>query len=96
APVSASSWVLGLSARNVELVYSKVRSATNDSSEELSLLLTEVDGTATKCLVRTARRPTAAFVVNADRTEKAAVEITDDGVVVQLMAYQLKEVLLVL
>lgn len=96
APVMMSSWVLGLSARNVELVYSKVRPATDDSSEEISMLLTEIDGTATKCLVRTARRPTAAFVVNADRSEKAAAEITDEGVVVQLMAFQLKEVLLIL
>ncbi|MBC7965140.1 MAG: hypothetical protein H7Z17_04360, partial [Fuerstia sp.] len=97
APLSmASSWVLGLSARNVELVHSKVRAATDDSGEELSLLLTETEGASAKCLVRTARRPTAAFVVNADRSNKVTAEVTDQGVVVHLTAYQIKEVLLVL
>ena len=96
APLSvASSWVLGLSARNVELVHARVRAATDDSGEELSLLLTETEGASAKCLVRTARRPTAAFVVNADRSNKVAAEVTDQGVVVHLTAYQIKEVLLV-
>lgn len=96
APSSmASSWVLGLSARNVELVHAKVRAATDDSGEELSLLLTETEGASAKCLVRTARRPTAAFVVNADRSNKVAAEVTDQGIVVHLTAYQIKEVLLV-
>ena len=39
-----SSWILGLSARNVELIHSKVRPATDDASEELSLFLTETEG----------------------------------------------------
>ena len=92
----ASSWVLGLSARNVELFHSAVRPATDDRGEELSLLLTETEGVSANCLIRTARRPTAAFVVNADRSQKVAAEITDHGIVVQLNAYQIKEVLLVL
>ncbi|HRA90280.1 MAG TPA: hypothetical protein PK992_19480, partial [Planctomycetaceae bacterium] len=95
-PSLMSSWVLGLSARNVELVYSKVRPASDDSGEELSLLLTETEGVSAKCLIRTARRPTAAFVVNAERSQKVVAEVTDEGVVVQLSPYQLKEVLLVL
>ena len=64
--------------------------------EEISLLLTETEGASVKCLIRTARRPTAAFVVNADRSQKIVAEITDQGIVVQLQAYQIKEVLLVL
>ena len=97
APLSmASSWILGLSARNVELVHTAVRPATEDSSEELSLLLTETEGASAKCLIRTASRPSTAFVVNADRSEKTVAEITDQGIVVQLNAYQIKEVLLVL
>ncbi|MEJ7595394.1 MAG: hypothetical protein WKF77_28075, partial [Planctomycetaceae bacterium] len=97
APLSmASSWVLGLSARNVELVHSTVRPANDDRGEEVSLLLTETEGASAKCLIRTAQRPTAAFVVNADRSQKVAAEITDHGVVVQLNAYQIKELLLVL
>ena len=97
APMSMSSgWILGLSARNVELVHSAVRPASDDAGEELSLLLTETEGTSAKCLIRTAHRPTAAFVVNADRSQKTVAEITDQGIVVQLNAYQIKEVLLVL
>lgn len=96
SPSLMSSWVLGLSARNVELVHSKVRPASDDSGEELSLLLTETEGVSAKCLIRTARRPTAAFVVNAERSEKVVAEVSDQGVLVQLSPYQLKEVLLVL
>ena len=92
----ASSWIQGLSARNVELVHAAVRPATDDSGEEISLLLTETEGIAVKCQVRTARRPTAAFVVNADRSNKIVAEITEQGVTVELTAFQIKEVLLVL
>ena len=91
-----SSWVLGFSARNVELVHSAVRSVSEDSGEEISLLLAETEGIAVKCLVRTARRPTAAFLVNADRSNKIDAEITDQGVVAELTAFQIKEVLLIL
>ena len=73
-----------------------MRPATDDSGEELSLLLTETEGVSAKCLIRTARRPTAAFVVNAERSQKVVADVTDQGVVVQLSPYQLKEVLLVL
>jgi len=92
----ASSWVLGLSARNVELVRSSVRPASDDTAEELSLLLTETEGHSVKCVIRTARRPTSAFIVNADRSQKIVAEITDQGVVVSLNSFQIKEVLLVL
>ena len=97
APLSvASSWVLGISARNVELVHAAVRPATDGAGEELSLLLTETEGASAKCLIRTAHRPASAFVVNAERSQKAVAEVTDQGIVVQLNAYQIKEVLLVL
>ncbi len=92
----ASSWILGLSARNVELVHAAVRPANDDSSEEISLLLAETEGIAVKCQVRTARRPTAAFLVNADRSHKIVAEITEQGITVELTAFQIKEVLLVL
>jgi len=92
----ASSWILGLSARNVELVHAAVRPANDDSSEEISLLLAETEGIAIRCQLRTARRPTAAFVVNADRSHKIIAEITEQGVTVELTAFQIKEVLLVL
>lgn len=92
----ASSWILGLSARNVELVHASVRPPSDDSSEEISLLLAETEGIAVKCQVRTARRPTAVFVVNADRSHKIVAEITEQGVAVELTAFQIKEVLLVL
>ncbi len=96
APVSlATSWILGLSARNVELVQAGLHRATADNSEELSLLLTETEGIGVQCQIRTARRPSAAFVVNAERSAKVAVEVTDAGVTLLIGAFQLKEVLLV-
>lgn len=92
----SSSWVLGLSARNVELVHCAARSATDESGEEISLLLTETEGLSVQCLVRTACRPSSAFVVNSDRSQKVVAEITDQGVIVHLTAFQLKEVQLIL
>lgn len=92
----STSWILGLSARNVELVRSTVRPATEDSAEEISLLLAETEGHSVKCLIRTARSPSSAFIVNADRSQKTAAEITSEGVVVRMNSFQLKEVLLLL
>ena len=92
----SSSWILGLSARNAELVRTDYSPASAEQSEELMLLLSETEGVSVQCLVKTARRPTAAFSVNAERTQKVSLEITDQGVVVPLSAFQIKGVLLVL
>ena len=96
-PISASgSWILGVSAKNVELVRTEHCAATLEQSEELTLLLSETDGVESLCLVKTARPPTAAYAINADRTEKVSLEITDQGVTVNLTAFQIRLIVLVL
>ena len=90
-----SGWILGLSARNVELVRADFHSATVDHSEELSLLVTETEGVYVRCLIKTARCPSAAFAVNAERSGKITLDVSDQGVVIPLNPFQLKEVLLV-
>ncbi len=91
----ASSWVLGLSAKNIELVQTKHVPASPDQSEELILTLTETDGMAVECLIKTARPPVSAFVVNANRTEKISLRISDQGVSVPFGPFQIKGILLV-
>ncbi len=92
---AAGSWILGVSAKNVELVRTDYNAATSEQSEELVLVLSETDGVSVQCLLKTARRPSAAFSVNADRTEKVSLEISDQGVSVFLNAFQIKRIVLV-
>ncbi|MBL8808919.1 MAG: hypothetical protein JNM43_01980 [Planctomycetaceae bacterium] len=89
------SWILGLSSKNVQLVRSEYFSRAPQTSDELSLILSETEGLETNCTVRVARKPTAAFAVNASRSSKIALSLTGDGVVVPMLPFQLKEVLLV-
>jgi len=92
---AASSWILGVSAKNVELVRTDYHAATSEQSEELVLMLSESDGVSVQCLVKTARRPSAAFSVNADRTEKVSLDVSEQGVALSLNAFQIKRVVLV-
>ena len=92
----ASSWVLGLSARNVELVRTDFFPATAEQSEKLIILLSETEGVSVQCLIRTARKPTAASSANAEGAQKVSLEITDQGVVVPISAFQIRSIVLVL
>ncbi len=97
APTSIpSGWIVGLSAKHVDLVQTFVRPATEETSEELTVLLAETEGISGSCLIRTARQPSAAFSVNAERTEKVSLEITSQGVVVPFNAFQIKCVMFIL
>ncbi|MFO0977552.1 MAG: hypothetical protein U0996_14220 [Planctomycetaceae bacterium] len=89
------SWIMGLSSKNVQMVRSEYFSRAPQTSDELSLILSETEGIETNCTVRLARKPTAAFAVNASRSSKIALNITADGVIVPMLPYQLKEVLAV-
>ena len=90
-----SSWVLGVSAKNVELVRIDHSPGTTEQSEQILAMLSETDGVSVQCLVKTARKPSAAFSVNADHTEKVALNVTEQGVAVTLSAFQIKTVMLV-
>lgn len=89
------SWILGVSAKNVELVRIDHSPATSEQSEELLAMLSETDGVSVQCLVKTARKPSAAFSVNADQTEKTTLNVTEQGVAVTLNAFQIKHLRLV-
>ena len=90
-----SSWILGVSAKNVELVRMDHSTGSAEESEELQVMLSETDGVSVQCLLKTARKPSNAFSVNADRTEKIALNVTEQGVAVTLNAFQIKTLILV-
>lgn len=90
-----SSWILGLSAANVELVQAVYTVRRPEASDELTLILCETEGSDVDCLVRTARRPTAAWLKGAGDGTRTTLEIADAGVVVTLRAWQLREMLMV-
>lgn len=92
---AASSWILGLSARNVEIVRTEHKPAVDDQSESLTLLLSETDGVAVDCLIKTARQPSAAFSVNAEMTEKSALAISEQGTLISLSAFKIRQVQLI-
>jgi hypothetical protein len=50
---------------------------------------------AVDCLIKTARPPVSAFVVNANRTEKISLRIGEQGVSVPFSPFQIKGILLV-
>jgi hypothetical protein len=90
-----SSWILGLSAANVQLVQAAYTVRRPEASDELTLILCETEGSDVDCLVRTARRPTAAWLKGAGDGTRTTLEISDAGVVVPLRAWQLREMLMV-
>lgn len=96
SPTLESSWILGLSARNVDLVRAEPKAPTSDSSAELRLTLLETEGAACQCMIRTASKPSAAFAVSGDDREKYALEVTEQGVIVPMNRWQLREVLLLM
>ncbi len=95
AAAAASSWILGLSAKNVEIVTTRHKASTEAESESLNLLLSETDGVAVDCFIKTARKPTAAFAINAEMTEKSALAISDQGTRISLSAFKIREVQLI-
>ena len=90
-----TSWILGLSAGNVQLVQSFYTCRRPDAADELSILLCETEGSDVECLVRTARKPSGAFATGPDRETRTMLQIQEDGIVVSMRAWQLKEILLV-
>lgn len=89
-----TSWILGLSAGNVQLVQCCYTARRPEASDELSFLLCETEGSDVECLVRTARKPSGAFAAGPDRATRISLQMRDDGIVVPMRAWQLKEILL--
>ena len=95
-PVGTSSaWILGLSARNVQLVRSDYQPRRPVESDVLSLILSETDGLGGDCLIRTARKPTAAYEMHPGRQARSTLALSPEGVVVAFSPWQLKEIQLI-
>jgi len=94
-PKTSTAWILGLSAKNVQLVQARWLPLAPNAPDELSLILSETEGLSTSCHVRTARTPVAAWFVNHDRSHKVLLEnISDSGLLVPLQPFQIREVVL--
>ncbi|MFN9720601.1 MAG: hypothetical protein ACK58L_18030, partial [Planctomycetota bacterium] len=94
SPLMDSSWILGLSVRNVDLVRAEASPMTGDSPAELRLILQETEGVGCQCLIRTAAKISAAFAVSGDGQERFTLHVTEQGVSVPMNRWQLREVLL--
>jgi len=89
---SATAWILGLSAKNVQLVSGDYQQRRPAESDLLTLILSETDGIGGDCFIRTARRPAGAWQMHPGRQAKSALTLSPDGVLVPLSAWQLKEI----
>ncbi len=91
-PKSADSgWLLGLTAKNVTLA--RVRSEAGGSpGVRIVLLLEETEGQSASCGIRTLRKVTSARLRRPDGCEIRELPVTEDGVVVEFSAFQIREV----
>jgi alpha-mannosidase len=95
-PANPSAWILGLSARNVQLVQSRWHALAPNEPDQLDLILSETDGLSAECMIRTARKPSAAYTVNHDLSHKILLPSSPAGEpVLNLQPFQLQHVLLI-
>ncbi len=93
-----SSWVLGLSAKNITIARSQVdrdargQSDSDDGGTRLSLLLEETEGRAAHCAIHTARKPKRARLRRPNGETVQDLTVTDAGVAVEFSRFQIKEV----
>ncbi|MEZ6130703.1 MAG: hypothetical protein R3C59_18610 [Planctomycetaceae bacterium] len=93
---ATSGWILALSAKNIVVARSRVQKDNAPSNDGVGvsvvLLLQETEGRSAGCLIRTARRPKSAHLRHASGTVIRELEVTDDGVRVDFLRLQFKEV----
>lgn len=93
---ASSSWILGLTAKNVVAARSRVLTENTGPSGTLVasviLLLQETEGRSARCQIRTARPPKSARLRKATGETIQELEISDSGVTVEFSRFQLKEV----
>jgi alpha-mannosidase len=87
-----AGWILGLSARNVELADVRLidQSFQNSGSTVLRFVLSETLGHSTICELRTARPAVSASGIQPDGTPGTALEISNDRVRVPLGPFQIR------
>ncbi|MBL8816242.1 MAG: hypothetical protein JNL58_09440 [Planctomyces sp.] len=90
----SSAWLLGITARNVIIA----RTESTDSEDNTALLvrfwLLETEGLSTDCMIRTARRPESAGLVNGENRSIRELPVDDQGVTVKMDRFELKVVCL--
>lgn len=90
APAKAdSSWVMGLSAKNVQIA--RCRTLSDAESTRLVLLLSETEGRAARCAIHTARPPRLARLRRPDGQTVADLTVQDGSVVVDFSRFQIRE-----
>ena len=99
----ASAWILSVSAKNVQatpLATAAGEPETSESSQEdgpqqtpqkIRLLLQETEGRTADCLIRTARQPVEARLCQADGTTLQKLNVTAQGVLVEIQRFQIRE-----
>ena len=93
-----SSWVLGLSAKNITIARTQVdrddsgKSDTDDGGTRLRLLLEETEGRGTRCAIHTARKPKLARLRRPNGEMVQELTVSDAGVAVEFTRFQIKEV----
>lgn len=85
-----SSWILGLSAKNVQIA--RCRTVVDDAAAKVVLLLAECEGRAARCAIHTARPPAGARLRRPDGQTIRELTPTDGSVVVDFARFQIREV----
>ncbi|MEY3459467.1 MAG: hypothetical protein RL215_2624 [Planctomycetota bacterium] len=94
-PETPAAWILGLSARHVQLVQSRWYALAPNEPDQLHLILSETDGLAAECLIRTARKPATAHTVNHDASQKVLLSSSTNGEpILNLLPFQIQHVIL--
>ena len=103
-PKSAdSTWLLGLSAKNIVAARTRLFpavpagssgdvSTARSASPRLRLLLQESEGRPAKCFVKTARPPVSARLVKANGDPVAELKVAAEGILIDFLPFQMKEV----
>ena len=91
-PKATSSWILGLTAKNVQLARARIQPGT--AGRSLRLLLQETEGQAANCEIRLARPAQSASLIRADGTVIKELALNNGIPSVRLAAFQLREVLI--
>ena len=92
---NSSAWILGLSARNVQLVQTRWHALAPNAPDQLTLVLSETDGIPAECTIRTARKPSNAFLVNYDHSHKIPLQLSpDNSPITHIQPFQLQQILL--
>ena len=87
-----SGWILGLSARNVAVVASRVDRSEEADETSVILLMNECEGRSTRCRIRCARSAKSAVVQSFDGTVLEELTVEADGTDVPFSGFQVRQI----